>query len=97
MSTRSCRVLYRSTATRKEPRMIVHYAPEVQDRRELDSFVRKVYDEHSAAGDRLSRSNYEALVQGGANAVHRFGETFVPRTRDGEVHVIATKASQFAR
>jgi hypothetical protein len=75
---------------------IIHHVPLVEDRRELDSIVREIYDTHSTAGERLSRESYDMLIQGGANAVHRFGETFVPRTNDGKIHAITSPKGQFA-
>lgn len=68
--------------------VIRHRAPQVDDRRQLDGYVRRVYDEHSAAGDRMARHHYAALIRGGANALHRFGSIIVPRTRDDRVHII---------
>lgn len=71
--------------------MSIHTVPRPSDRRDLDTVVRKVYDELSSTGDYLSRSHYEALIRGGANALHRFGSIVVPRPRPdyaGEVHVI---------
>lgn len=61
------------------------------DRRDLDSFVRDIYDRTSEAGEQMSRSTYSALIRGGANALHRFGSIIVPRVKpeaSGEPHVI---------
>lgn len=73
---------------------MIHTVPQVGDRRELDSFVRSVYDQVSEAGDQMSRSTYAALIQGGANALYRFGSIIVPRVRpefSDEPHVIKVK------
>lgn len=60
---------------------MIHTVSRPENRRDLDAFVRRVYDEFSAAGDRLSRQGYEMLVRGGANALHRFGRIIVPQLR----------------
>ena len=71
---------------------MIHAVPRPDDRRELDSFVRKVYDEYSTCGDTMSRGSYESLVRGGANALHKFRWITVPRLRPGltEPHIIET-------
>ena len=72
---------------------MIHTVARPDDRRELDSFVRKVYDEYSTCGDTMSRREYDLLIQGGANALHRFQWIVVPRLRPGltEPHIIETE------
>ncbi|QGJ87971.1 hypothetical protein SEA_KILLIGREW_79 [Mycobacterium phage Killigrew] len=62
-----------------------------ENRRELDSFVREIYDEFSASGDHMSRGHYAMLVRGGANALHRFGSIVVPRLREGMAEHVVIK------
>lgn len=45
-----------------------------EDRRELDSFVRDIYDRVSDAGDQMSRQTYASLVQGGAANLGDIGD-----------------------
>lgn len=70
---------------------MIRYVPKVENRRDLDLWVKDVYDTYSHCGQHYSRSGYRSLIQGGANALHRFGEIIVPRTNDGQVHVIEVR------
>ena len=67
---------------------MIHHVPVVQDRRELDDHVRRIYDQFSSAGERMARHHYAALIRGGANALHRYGQIIVPRVNDDQPHVI---------
>lgn len=68
---------------------MIYTVAKTEDRRDLDSFVRSVYDAVSDAGDRMSKQTYTMLIQGGANALHRFGSIIVPSAKG--VHVIETQ------
>lgn len=70
---------------------MIYTVDKTEDRRDLDSFVRSVYDDVSEAGEQMSKSTYSSLIRGGANALHRFGSIIVPRVRaehSGEPHII---------
>lgn len=68
--------------------------PRVDDPRELDAIVKRIFDEHSTTGDSVPRRQYEAIVRGCANGLHRFGFAIIPPDRVPEtdtclgVHVI---------
>ena len=71
--------------------MIFYTIAKPDDRRDLDTFVREVYDRVSEIGDHMSRENYASVIRGGANALHKFGMIIVPRVRheySSEPHVI---------
>lgn len=72
---------------------MIHYAPKTDNRRDLDPYVRELYDRYTNISDRYSRSGYNALIRGGANELHRFGSIIIPHTTDG-VHVLRLDESQ---
>lgn len=77
--------------SRRTGKDMIYTVTKPEDRRDLDDFVRSVYDRVSEAGDQMSKQTYSALIRGGSNALHRFGSIIVPRVSSefsGEPHVI---------
>lgn len=63
--------------------MTTHIAPTVSNRRELDTFVKSIYDQFSTTADGKTVNEYAATIRGAANSLHRFGSIIVQKSRPG--------------